>query len=99
MMILRIARSPESSRSRFEITALRITGISFYLLTAGLVITAVLNIIRGARPETALSGLIISIILMVVASGWIAKMLEKYPSIQWIGLFVILFTALEMLEK
>lgn len=44
-------------------------------------------------------GLIISIVLMVVASGWIAKMLEKYPSIQWIGLFVILFTALEMLEK
>ena len=66
MMILRIARSPESSRSRFEITALRITGISFYLLTAGLVITAVLNIIRGARPETALSGLIISIISLSV---------------------------------
>lgn len=43
--------------------------------------------------------LIISIILMVVASGWIAKMLEKYPSIQWLGLFIILFTALEMLEK
>lgn len=44
-------------------------------------------------------GLIISIILMVVASGWIAKMLEKYPSIQWLGLFIILFTALDMLEK
>lgn len=44
-------------------------------------------------------GLIISIILMVVASGWIAKLLEKYPSIQWVWLFVILFTALEMLEK
>lgn len=44
-------------------------------------------------------GLVVSIILMVVASGWIAKMLEKYPSIQWVGLFVILFTALEMLEK
>lgn len=26
-------------------------------------------------------------------------MLEKYPSIQWLGLFIILFTALEMLEK
>ena len=62
MMILRIARSPESPRSKFEITALRITGASFYLLTAGLVVTAVLNIIRGAKPETALSGLIISII-------------------------------------
>lgn len=44
-------------------------------------------------------GLIVSIILMVVASGWIANLLEKYPSIQWIGLFIILFTALEMLEK
>lgn len=44
-------------------------------------------------------GLIVSIILMVVASGYIAKLLEKYPSIQWVGLFIILFTALDMLEK
>ncbi len=44
-------------------------------------------------------GLVVSIILMVVASGYIAKLLEKYPSIQWLGLFIILFTALEMLEK
>lgn len=44
-------------------------------------------------------GLIVSIILMVVASSYIAKLLEKYPSIQWVGLFVILFTALDMLEK
>lgn len=36
---------------------------------------------------------------MVVASGYIANLLEKYPSIQWLGLFIILFTALEMLEK
>ena len=44
-------------------------------------------------------GLIISIVLMVVASSYIAKLLEKYPSIQWVGLFIILFTALDMLEK
>lgn len=44
-------------------------------------------------------GLVISIILMVVASSYIAVLLEKYPSIQWAGLFIILFTALEMLEK
>ena len=44
-------------------------------------------------------GLVVSIILMVVASGYIARLLERYPSIQWMGLFVILFTALEMLEK
>lgn len=66
MMILRIARSPESPRSSFEITALRITGASFYLLTAGLVVTSVLNIIGGSRPETALSGLVISIISLSV---------------------------------
>ena len=29
-------------------------------------------------------GLIVSIILMVVASGYIADLLEKYPSIQWV---------------
>jgi YjbE family integral membrane protein len=44
-------------------------------------------------------GLVISIILMVVASNYIANLLEKYPSIQWVWLFIILFTALEMLEK
>jgi YjbE family integral membrane protein len=44
-------------------------------------------------------GLIVSIILMVVASWYIANLLEKYPSIQWVWLFIILFTALEMLEK
>jgi hypothetical protein len=44
-------------------------------------------------------GLVVSIILMVVASNYIARKLVEYPSIQWVGLFVILFTALEMLEK
>lgn len=43
-------------------------------------------------------GLIISIILMVVASGAIANLLDKYPSIQWAGLFIIFFTAISMLE-
>jgi len=44
-------------------------------------------------------GLIFSIVLMIVAASWIAKLLDRYPSIQWLGLFIILFTALEMLEK
>ena len=35
-MIWRIKNNPESSRSRFEITALKITGTAFYLLSAGL---------------------------------------------------------------
>lgn len=61
-MVYRIRRSPETPRSQFERTALRVTGTSFYLLTAGLAVTAVYNIIIGHVPETTLPGLIISII-------------------------------------
>lgn len=42
-------------------------------------------------------GLIISIVLMAFASNAIAKMLDKYPQIQWLGLIVILFVATEMI--
>src|SRR5512142_1484183 len=35
-MVLRIRRDPDAPRSPFERTALRITGASFYLLSAGL---------------------------------------------------------------
>ncbi|MDD5770440.1 MAG: TerC family protein [Candidatus Gracilibacteria bacterium] len=44
-------------------------------------------------------GLVFSIILMAFASNYIAKSLNKYPIIQWIGLLVILFVAIEMLIK
>ncbi len=41
--------------------------------------------------------LVVSIILMAFASNYIAKSLNKYPQIQWAGLLVILFVALEMM--
>ena len=75
IMVLRIAREPDSPPSIFEVTALKITGVSFYLLTAGLVVTAVLNLVTGAEPETAISGLIISLIsLSVMVFLYRAKM-------------------------
>lgn len=75
IMILRIARAPESPPTKFEITALKITGVSFYLLTAGLVITAIMNLVTKSKPETALSGLIISIIsLSVMIFLYVAKL-------------------------
>src|SRR6266540_6669222 len=40
-MIVRIRNNPGSSKSTFEVTALKITGWGFYLLTAGLMISAV----------------------------------------------------------
>lgn len=42
-------------------------------------------------------GLVVSILLMAFASGAIANMLDKYPQIQWVGLVVILFVAVEMI--
>lgn len=41
--------------------------------------------------------LVISIILMALASNYIANKLEKYPQIQWIWLLVILYVSLEMI--
>jgi len=67
-MILRIRQNPDTPRSEFEKTALRITGTSFYILAAGLAVTAVLNIVTGHKPETTLPGLIISIIS--IATMW-----------------------------
>lgn len=44
-------------------------------------------------------GLVVSIVLMAFASNFIAKYLDKYPQIQWVGLFVILFVAVGMLYE
>lgn len=59
-MIIRMKRSGEESRDRFERTALRITGFSFYLLAAGLVFGSIINIIKESKPETTMVGIIIS---------------------------------------
>ena len=61
-MVIRIHQNPETSRTQFEITALRVTGTAFYLLVAGLTVTAAYNIVVGHKPETTLPGLIISVI-------------------------------------
>ena len=84
-MVLRIRSHPETPRSQFERTALRITGTSFYLLAAGLAATAIYNLISGHKPETTLPGLIISIISIAImwALVWgkrkVGKTLESSP--------------------
>jgi divalent metal cation (Fe/Co/Zn/Cd) transporter len=67
-MVLRIRQNPNTPRSQFERTALRITGTSFYLLAAGLAVTAIYNVFTKHRPETTLPGLIIS--LISIAMMW-----------------------------
>jgi divalent metal cation (Fe/Co/Zn/Cd) transporter len=65
-MVLRIRGNPETPRSHFEKTALRVTGSSFYVLAAGLGATAIYNVFSGHKPETTLAGLIISVISIAV---------------------------------
>ncbi|MHC1707171.1 MAG: cation transporter [Bacteroidales bacterium] len=65
-MILRIRKNPQSNRDGFEKNALKITGTSFYILFAGLVVTSIYNIISGHKPETTFWGVVISLISIVV---------------------------------
>jgi len=68
-MVLRIRKNPDTERSQFEVTALRITGTSFYILTVGLSATVIVNLMSAHEPETTLSGLIIS--LISIATMWL----------------------------
>ena len=65
-MVLRIRREPDTPRSRFERTALRVTGTSFYLLAAGLGVTAIYNVFAAHKPTTTLPGLVIACISIAV---------------------------------
>lgn len=47
---------------QFEQQALKVTGAAFYLLTAGLVIVATVNLVYGHKPETTLWGIIVSVV-------------------------------------
>lgn len=66
IMILRMRQNPESSKSAYEVNALKVTGTAFYLLSVGLLVGIVLNIMSGHKPETTFWGVIISIISIIV---------------------------------
>lgn len=61
-MVKRLRQNGEDDPDRFERRALRITGTAFYLLTAGLAISASLDMYHGHQPETTFWGIIISAI-------------------------------------
>jgi divalent metal cation (Fe/Co/Zn/Cd) transporter len=65
-MIIRIRNNPGTTRDQFERTALRITGISFYLLALGLIISATRNLITHEQPGTTVAGLIISVLSIAI---------------------------------
>jgi len=74
-MILRIRKNPSTPKSKFENTALKITGTSFYILAIGLTTGILLNLFSRHKPETTLSGIIISVI-SILLMVWLMK--SKY---------------------
>jgi divalent metal cation (Fe/Co/Zn/Cd) transporter len=67
-MVVRIKANNNAINNNFEKTALRITGLSFYMLSAGLMLTAIYNIIINHKPETTFWGIVISMISIVTMS-------------------------------
>lgn len=67
-MVLRMKKSQSESPDSFERSALKVTGSAFYLLTAGLLIGAGINVYTGAKPETTIIGIIVSV--ASIATMW-----------------------------
>ncbi len=65
-MALRIRQHPDTPRSQFEQTALRITGTSFYLLAVGLGATSIYNLFTAHKPATTVPGFIIAVVSIAV---------------------------------
>ena len=61
-MVFRMKKSNVESRDEFERTALKITGTSFYLLAAGLIVASIILMLNANTPSTTLVGIIVSII-------------------------------------
>jgi divalent metal cation (Fe/Co/Zn/Cd) transporter len=84
-MVIRIRQTPDAPRSRFEVTALRVTGTAFYLLAVGLGATAFYNLFTAHKPATTLPGLIISVIsiaimwLLVTGKRKVGRALNSVP--------------------
>lgn len=58
--------------------------------------------VAGAAKESTLVlviGLLVAIVLMALASNYIAKLLTRHPWIAWIGLIIILYVALDMIYR
>lgn len=70
-MVLRIRKNPTANRDSFERTALHITGTSFYILVAGLILSAGYILYTGQKPVTTFWGVVISFLSIAVMLGLI----------------------------
>jgi divalent metal cation (Fe/Co/Zn/Cd) transporter len=68
-MIRRMRQNGSKNHDDFERTALRVTGTAFYILAAGLIVVALVNLYEGYKPETTFWGIVVS--LISICSMWI----------------------------
>lgn len=59
-MINRLKIHNGNNTNKFEKRALKLTGTAFYILTFGLVVTSIVNIYKGHKPETSFWGIIVA---------------------------------------
>ena len=82
-MINRMRVNTASNTDRFERTALKVTGTAFYILSFGLIITAVIIFLKGHKPETTLWGIVVasvSILLMWILIHYKVKTGKRFHS-------------------
>jgi divalent metal cation (Fe/Co/Zn/Cd) transporter len=82
-MINRMRTNKSSNSDKFEQTALKVTGTAFYILAIGLTITAAVTLLKGHKPETALWGIIVagvSILLMWILIHYKLKIGRRFQS-------------------
>ncbi len=86
-MIIRMKQQSQADTdfTPFEITALKITGTAFYLLTVGLLASAVVSIYTGHQPQNTTAGVIVSGIsiavmwAMIIGKEKVGHALESKP--------------------
>jgi divalent metal cation (Fe/Co/Zn/Cd) transporter len=82
-MIRRIKQEDAEKPDRFEQHALLITGTAFFVLTAELILTSLVEMYRGHKPENTFWGIVISIIsilsmgLLLRAKGKVGRALDS----------------------
>ncbi|HEX5999397.1 MAG TPA: hypothetical protein VFZ16_08365, partial [Hyphomicrobiaceae bacterium] len=61
----------------------------------------VLAVAGAAKGHTGvlIIGLAIAVVLMAVAASFIARLLVKLPWLTWVGLFIVLYVAIEMIWR
>lgn len=64
-MIMRFRKNSFETDNSFERTALKITGTAFYMLTAGLILTVIVNLATGHSPDTTFWGIVISSVSII----------------------------------